>query len=368
MLPIALLAGGLGMAACVDFAPAQDDPGKPKTPQVSARQKRTMVRLLAEFRRTRSKSRRDGIVKRLFALGTPGVQALRDELDTQLADAMARYENAFTKRAAALAKSRRKDVKPAEIQGLRSKVLALRRRPDLTKEMIVQVADPALKKLHGLLALDRRAVLKNAPRATIELRKRVQAVGRYHELCTRQLARANPAPRPIRRTRRKRRPKRPPGFEDYLRDRERIAAQVAGDGNARMLEILAANSKLAARLDPEEARNILYCNLTRNLLGLPVLAVDLKLSAAARDHSSDMQRLKFFSHTSPIPEKRTYADRAVRFGTRASGENIFMGRTDGYLAHDGWFHSPGHHRNMLAGHSRIGVGRIGLHFTQLFGR
>ncbi len=94
----------------------------------------------------------------------------------------------------------------------------------------------------------------------------------------------------------------------------------------------------------------------------------LKLAAAARDHSRDMKRLKFFSHTSPVPGKRSFFDRAKRFGVRASSENIYTGRADGLIAHTGWFHSPGHHRNMLGRHTRIGVGRSGVYFTQMFGR
>ena len=348
-------------------APAQKPPGK-KTPEQSPQQKRAMARLLAEFRRTRSKSRKAAIVKRLFALGEPGARAMLDEINARMADVMTRYEEAFAKRAAIVTKAQRKKLNVAEVQKLRAQVLALKQRPELTKQMIVREADPALKRLNAILGFDRLAVLKGAPKSMIDLRKRLQGLGKYHEQCVQQLTGGQPRPMPKRRPRRRPRTKKPRGFEDFLRDRERIVAQVAGSGNVAMVKILAANSKLAARLGPEEARNILHCNLTRHLLGLRVLAIDLKLAAAARDHSRDMERLNFFSHTSPIAEKRSFTDRAARFGTRASGENIFRGRTDGLFAHDGWFHSPGHHRNMLAPHARIGVGRSGVCFTQLFGR
>lgn len=359
----------LPSAALVTPAFGQAKSAPAKADDVSPRQKRATARLVAEFRRTQAKSRRAAIVRQLFALGKPGARALLDEINARLEDALGRYEDAFAKRAAIVAKSRKKQHDPDEVQRLRLRVLGLRKRPDLTKEMIVREADPALAKLRSLLALDRREVLSGAPKSMIALRKRVQGLGQYHDQCTRQLAGPKMRPSPPRnRRRRRRRPKPLPGFEDFLRDREQIAAQVAGAGNPAMAKIVAANSKVAARLGPEEARNVLLCNLTRHLLGLRPLAIDLKLAAAARDHSRDMQRLKFFSHTSPIPEKRRFSDRAARFGTRAISENIYMGRADGRMAHDGWFHSPGHHRNMLGRHTRIGVGRGGVYFTQLFGR
>jgi uncharacterized protein YkwD len=45
-----------------------------------------------------------------------------------------------------------------------------------------------------------------------------------------------------------------------------------------------------------------------------------------------------------------------------------MGYRDGKAANEGWFHSPGHHKNMLVpDHRRIGVGRSGVYYTEGFG-
>jgi uncharacterized protein YkwD len=75
----------------------------------------------------------------------------------------------------------------------------------------------------------------------------------------------------------------------------------------------------------------------------------------------------FFSHTSPVPGKKTPWDRAKRFGTQARAENIFMGPTDALRVNQGWFHSPGHHKNMLnPGFTYIGLGRYQRHWTQVF--
>jgi uncharacterized protein YkwD len=130
---------------------------------------------------------------------------------------------------------------------------------------------------------------------------------------------------------------------------------------------LAENTKLIGQLDQEEARAILACNLMRQLLGLNVLKIDLKLCEAARDHSADMRKLNFFAHESPVPGKKTPWDRAKNFGTSASAENIAVGYADGNLANLGWFHSPGHHKNMLGNHRRIAVGVAGQHYTEMFG-
>ena len=147
-----------------------------------------------------------------------------------------------------------------------------------------------------------------------------------------------------------------------------MVAQLAMPMAAQSRLVLAANARLAPQLDREEARAIVACNLTRNLLGLNVLAIDLKLAAAARDHPKDMKEHGFFAHESPVPGKTTPWDRAANFGTKASGENIAMGYGDGHAVNIGWFHSPGHHKNMLGEHRRIGVGRHGRYYTELFGR
>ena len=121
-------------------------------------------------------------------------------------------------------------------------------------------------------------------------------------------------------------------------------------------------------MEREEYRAIVEANTTRNLLGLSALEIDLKLCAAAHDHAHDMDTLKFFSHESPVPGKTKFTERAARMGTTASGENIGLGYQNGEDAHQGWFHSPPHQTNMLmSGHCRIGVGRSGGLWAEMFG-
>ena len=104
------------------------------------------------------------------------------------------------------------------------------------------------------------------------------------------------------------------------------------------------------------------------MLGLSALAIDGNLCDAARDHSKDMETLHFFAHESPVPGKKTPWDRARTSAPWPSAENIYRGCHDGQAANQGWFHSPGHHANMLGNHARIGVGRSGLYYTEAFGK
>lgn len=136
------------------------------------------------------------------------------------------------------------------------------------------------------------------------------------------------------------------------------------------LRIMKENDKIAEKekVPADEREGIREVNEWRLLLGLNALVIDTKLCDASRGHSEDMSKEKFFAHESPVPGKRTPWDRAANEGTKASGENIYMGSQSPASANKGWFYSPGHHKNMFkSGHKRIGLGRYGVHWTQMFG-
>ena len=136
------------------------------------------------------------------------------------------------------------------------------------------------------------------------------------------------------------------------------------------LRIMGDNDKIAAKenVPDDERKGIQEVNEWRLLLGLNALIIDSKLCDASRGHSEDMERHKFFAHESPLAGKKTPWDRAANEGTKASGENIFMGSTLPAAGNKGWFYSPGHHKNMFKGsHKQIGLGRYGRHWTQMFG-
>jgi uncharacterized protein YkwD len=104
------------------------------------------------------------------------------------------------------------------------------------------------------------------------------------------------------------------------------------------------------------------------MMGLRALRLHDALGRASRGHCEDMVRLGFFSHTSPVPGKESPMDRVRLAGMKPAGvsENIAInGSAEG--AHNGWVHSPGHHRNILGKSWRLlGVGNAGNRWCQNF--
>jgi hypothetical protein len=117
----------------------------------------------------------------------------------------------------------------------------------------------------------------------------------------------------------------------------------------------------------EEKLGVRFLNLRRVLLGKSAQRIDLRLCNACRGHSKDMEEHDFFSHTSPLKGKESPWARAALEGTSAGAENIARGADTGEGAILQWWYSPGHHRNMLGGGSRTGLGQHHAHWTQLFG-
>src|SRR4029079_15266574 len=78
----------------------------------------------------------------------------------------------------------------------------------------------------------------------------------------------------------------------------------------------------------------------------------------AHGHCDDMGRLGFFAHMSPVPGKRSPDDRVRLTGMKPLGVSENIAEAAGPSgAHEGWCHSSGHHRNLLAaGWKLLGVG------------
>lgn len=358
LLRRALLLGTMLVSFCLAVA-ARPACAQGLPPALTSEQRMQVKELLSEFRRHREEPERQGeAVGQLLEIGGPAVTQLMEAVEQVLAGRLKPYAGRFQRQAVELARGKLQGVNVQAVRQLQAQVLALGKQDNLTKEMITTQADPALDKLREVLVVDREAVLEASPQLREE-REGLLAAGRHWERCLGHLIEQLPEDAET--------PREAPSFDDYLRGEEDLLTQLVAPMSPRARAILAANSRLATRVDREEARAILACNLTRNLLGLSPLTIDLTLTAVARDHSSDMQTHKFFSHNSPVPGKATPADRARNFGVSWSGENIFMGSTDGLAAHRAWFHSPGHHRNLLGNHGRVGVGRTGVYFTQMFG-
>ena len=108
-------------------------------------------------------------------------------------------------------------------------------------------------------------------------------------------------------------------------------------------------------------------NEYRIQLGVRPLAINELLVRAARRHSAEMQRLGYFGHSSPTPGRRSPGQRWALEGYRhCRGENCMSGggATGAFWA---WYHSAGHHRNMLnPGNNEIGIGHAGK-WTEVLG-
>jgi uncharacterized protein YkwD len=156
---------------------------------------------------------------------------------------------------------------------------------------------------------------------------------------------------------------------DLARD-ETAAIARAFHRDPRAEAVLDANAALAANrtVPADEAECIRDLNEMRMLAGLAPLLIDPGLCNAARMHSQDMVKFRFFAHDSPAPGRRTPWERAKLAGTTANAENIFAGSADPHFANRNWFSSPGHHLNMFGNHRRTGAGRYERHWTQMFGR
>jgi uncharacterized protein YkwD len=105
-------------------------------------------------------------------------------------------------------------------------------------------------------------------------------------------------------------------------------------------------------------------NVQRHRHGLPAVRLNPRLSQAARAHSRDMVRRRYFSHTTP--EGLSFADRIRGTGyLRASrqwfvGENLawgWRGRDSARRIVRAWMHSPPHREVMLnPAFSEVGIG------------
>ena len=108
-------------------------------------------------------------------------------------------------------------------------------------------------------------------------------------------------------------------------------------------------------------------NGERASAGCDPLRVDPRLTAAAQEHSEDMDRRDYMGHENP--EGEGPADRALRHGYDAWGaENVAEGQTSAAQVMDAWMGSRGHRDNILnCDLVAIGVGESGNAWTQKFG-
>ncbi len=312
------------------------------------------------------------LVAEPIAIRLPASDALREAFlrrGKQHAKRAAELQKALAKAAAALVGEQLGKQGLAEVDQRRSAALATSRSEGLTKERIAAELDPCVEWLTARLWPTREQFVgKDAAIGThwaalqTERAELAAWFAAYVESTTgldlHPQAQKHftknpppPAPAPV----------------AALEDEWLVWTMLAAPLSARDRKTLEQNELLRATADAEEFAGTTALNRLRFLLGLPLVRIDDKLTLAARDHSQDMVSLGFFDHTSPVPGKRTPGDRASRFGTSGGAENIAAGQERGAGAIRAWWYSPGHHRNMLGGHARTGLGRSEQTWTQMFG-
>lgn len=135
-------------------------------------------------------------------------------------------------------------------------------------------------------------------------------------------------------------------------------------------KVMKYNPGVKGPSDPER-KQVEITNEYRIMFGhRRAVRINPMLVNSAHGHSDDMSKLGFFDHFSPVPGKRAPEDRMKLAGYDLAGgsENIYQGSGSPEAAHEGWIHSSGHHRNLLAtGWLEMGSGNSGNCWTQNFG-
>lgn len=256
-----------------------------------------------------------------------------------------------------------------KVAALRAQALAISHAPELSKQRIRAELDPLLQQLRELVLTTPESVARQDEAlgpAIAALRVQLGDVRGWFDLYLGSMQDLDEVPGGRRHVDLVPPEPEPPPAAAVDEDLHLLCLS-ALPLTTRDQQTILENGGLRPSLDPEEFLGTLELNEIRIALGLPALRIDPRLGNAARDHSRDMQALGFFSHESPVEGKRTFGDRAARAGTSAAAENIAAGHETGAAAIRGWWYSPGHHRNMLGGFTRTGLGRADQLWTQMFG-
>ncbi len=330
---------------------------------------------------------RDLAMAELLFLGSDGPRSLGSWIESSLksrgkrgAKEEARLLSELERRGAEVIRQRLKGKAEREVDELRDLLRRHYRDAQLTKETIQAECDPAVARLTELLTIGAQEVWGADEQLQLDWESLLDDRDRDFVLLeTWYAAQAALLSIPGSGERAARRMKEPTwpqlDAEDLLDEADRIAQLAipmsksdrrAFDQN-HAVPVAQGDSPAEGEIGAEEKLGVRFLNLRRVLLGLPAQSLDLKLSLASRGHSRDMAEHGFFSHDSPLKGKETPWARAALAGTTASSENIAVGSSTGEGAILQWWYSPGHHRNMMGGGSRSGLGRFGRHWTQLFG-
>lgn len=343
---LARLAAGLLLAATV--APAQDLSRVPPTEQPEA------ARLVKIYRESTDQAAREAAVDALLKMNYTVLQAMVPTIEHDWQLALTAYRAAFEKQAAEVARKRSVDPTFVKDVATQRAILAKLRnaKGGPSKDDLHTEGEPALNRLRELHKIT-LADLTTALPALSPARDATRALTRMRAKLKKKILLKDDRE----------------FSETDLDHDEASAISKAFHNNQQLQRVLDANAEMTAKktVPAEEAEGVRDLNEMRMLLGLAPVLIDPKLHEAARGHSKDMATLKFFSHESPVPGKKTPWDRAKLAGTTASAENIYAGSPSPQAANMGWFLSPGHHVNMFGNHRRCGMGRYEGTWTQMFG-
>ena len=106
-----------------------------------------------------------------------------------------------------------------------------------------------------------------------------------------------------------------------------------------------------------------------NMPPVPPLSRNATLEQSAQEHTQDMVDRDFFDH--PNPDGDGPGDRisALGYSWSAYGENIAGGSSTVNAVMNQWMNSTGHCENIMSENfTEFGMGRVGNHWTQVFGR
>lgn len=93
-----------------------------------------------------------------------------------------------------------------------------------------------------------------------------------------------------------------------------------------------------------------------------------QLEKAAYNHSNDMFRNKYFSHTGSDGSGSGERINEAGYSWRYYGENIAQGYPTEQAVVNGWLSSPGHCSNIMnKNYKEMGVAKVGDYWTQDFG-
>lgn len=125
----------------------------------------------------------------------------------------------------------------------------------------------------------------------------------------------------------------------------------------RESESFARQTAGLADLENARAAALARVNAERAAAGLPPLALDARLNAAAQAHAEDMLLRSYYNHSTPEGAGASARVRKSGYPARLVAENIARGPVAVNEAMDNWMASREHRRNILhPGFTHLGVG------------